>query len=150
MRLPPELRLMVYQFALREITDPIMFPSSGEAQKSQPYRGALAFLHTSKLLRMESWFAMWNNVRRCRETSFDDYRGAFSRYSEVCFSTRFGSPAYEQAREDWHRASHRNEYMTSISQALSKAMKAHYGIPDRELEKSKAALGSSSHDKANE
>jgi hypothetical protein len=33
---------MVYHFALKDITDSILFPPSGEAQKLQPCRGALA------------------------------------------------------------------------------------------------------------
>jgi hypothetical protein len=91
---------MVYQFALREITDPIMFPPSGEAQKPQPYRGALALLHTNKLLRMESWFAMWKNAHGYRKTTYSAFEAIATRYHEVRASTQFGSFAYEQAKHD--------------------------------------------------
>lgn len=59
MRLPPELRLMVYQLALRDITDPIVFPPSTRARRPHPRRGALALLYTSKHVRLESHGAMW-------------------------------------------------------------------------------------------
>lgn len=65
MRLPPELRLIVYDFAVHAITDPIMFSDSGEVQELQPYRGALALLHTSKHIRQESCDDMWLHAFRC-------------------------------------------------------------------------------------
>jgi hypothetical protein len=59
MRLPAEIRLMIYERALHDITDPIMFPGSGYARKPQPDRGVLALLRTSKHVRQESTKFLW-------------------------------------------------------------------------------------------
>jgi hypothetical protein len=54
MQLPPELRVMVYKFALQDIVDPILSADSGNAEEPKPFHGALAPLYTSRLLRLES------------------------------------------------------------------------------------------------
>lgn len=126
MRLPPELRLMVYQFALRNITDPIMFPPSGEAQKPQPYRGALALLHTNKFIRDESHSTMWYKTHRCSNTLHPIYMAASKRTREVGYLDNFRSPAYEQAQTKFKRVSLQDRWISLIYDILTKALMTYW------------------------
>jgi hypothetical protein len=63
MQLPPELRVMVYKFALQDLVDPILSSDSGDAKRPEPFRGALAFLHKSRNIRLESCSDMMRIVR---------------------------------------------------------------------------------------
>jgi hypothetical protein len=58
MQLPLELRVMVYKLALQDIVDPILSSDSRDVEEPKPFHGALALLHTSQLVRLESCSAM--------------------------------------------------------------------------------------------
>jgi hypothetical protein len=54
MKLSPELRLVVYHFALQDVVAPILSSDPNDDTAPKPFRGALALLDTSRLLRSES------------------------------------------------------------------------------------------------
>jgi hypothetical protein len=124
---------MVYQFALREITDPIMFPSSGEVRKPQPNRGALALIHTSKFIRDDSYGTMWYQAHRCANTLRGIYMTASARTREVRKLDNLRSPEYKQAQDSSHRACRQTIYISVIISALSKAMAASWHDYNQEL-----------------
>lgn len=59
MSLSPELRIEVYKFALQDITDVIKSCTLTSKDEYQTYHGALALLHISRLVRLESCEALW-------------------------------------------------------------------------------------------
>jgi hypothetical protein len=125
-RLPPELRLMVYQFALREVTNPTMFPSSGEVQKPQSNRGALALIHTSKFIRDDSYSTMWYKARRHSNNLHGIYMAASERTREVGDLDSFGSPEYKQAQDSFKRVSRQVRCVSLIVDILTKALMAYW------------------------
>lgn len=148
MKLPPELRLMVYQCALQDITDPIMFPPSDEAQKPHPCRGALALVQTSKYIREESYRPMWRIALRHTKSLSNAFRAALERNSELRNSTHFGSPAYEQASDERRRAYRRTTCMNVITSALERAMNASHADRSAQYKKGTATCDSSPHHQA--
>jgi hypothetical protein len=55
MKLPPEVRVLVYEFAVQENIAAAMSKTAGYNElKRQPYLGALALVHTTSLIRRES------------------------------------------------------------------------------------------------
>jgi hypothetical protein len=55
MKLPPEVRVLVYEFAVQENIAATMSKTAGYNElKRQPYLGALALVHTTSLIRKES------------------------------------------------------------------------------------------------
>jgi hypothetical protein len=63
MKLPPEIRLMIYGFAIHDnIASAISkadMDRSFRLPKRQPYLGALALIHTTSIIRKESRGAMY-------------------------------------------------------------------------------------------
>jgi hypothetical protein len=114
---------MVYQYALRDITDPIMFLPSGRAKKPQPYRGALALLQTSIRVRRESYDAMACKAYEDGMTLYDTFR-TVTNWLEVERSSRFGSSAYVQASNEFGRVLRQLECMRGISDALLEVLMA--------------------------
>jgi hypothetical protein len=149
MRLPPELRLMVYRFALQDITDPIMFPGSGEVQKPHLSQGSLALLCTSKQLRSESHISMWNTAHRYCRALHNTFKAVSKRSGEVSRSTCFGSPAWEQANDNFDRAYHQATCISAITRALARASRADYAYRWVQTMEGIPECGSRSHHKAN-
>jgi hypothetical protein len=135
MRLPPELRLMVYQFALRDITNPIMFPGSGEVQKPQLSRVAFALLEASKFIRYESYHAMRKNASRNLYYLCAAFKAVGKRSSEVKASVDILSSAWEQATNEFDRAYRQTECIRVITRALGRAMSAHFAELQAQFEK---------------
>jgi hypothetical protein len=135
MRLPPELRLMVYQIALRDITDPIMYPTSDKVQRPHPSRGALALLQTSKHMRPESHGAMWSAVHNHIGTLLDAGRAITNRYRETVDSAWSDDSAFTQYEDDYQRNHRLYECMEVAQGALRGARRAHGAYQRVENEK---------------
>lgn len=140
MRLPPEIRIMVYEFALRDITDPIMFPPSGEAQKPQPYRGALALLHTGKHIRHESHQAMKHIARSHYKALIGACMTIAERKVRLSESGDFESTVYRQAQDDYRRTSYQADCMEVVTKAMHKVVMAEMAGHEAGLKKRRAAL----------
>ena len=141
MRLPPELRLLVYSFALQDITEPIMHPATGQAQKPHPYQGALALLQTNKHLRLESYQAL-SRVAHARSRIINDtFHAVTKQLHEVRASNGFMSSAYRQASDEHNRALNQFMSMSVITNALQKVMLAHIADRRAHLSRIRGARG---------
>lgn len=141
MKLPPELRILVYEFALRDITDPIMFPASGEVEEPQRHRGAPALHQTSKHLLSECWPAMMKIADRYFWTLHDAFKVASERFNQVIKSKDLDSPAFWEAKDNCRRAPRRVKCIGIITTALSGASWADFSHRRAHLEKTMAADG---------
>lgn len=117
---------MVYQHALRQITNPIMSSASARLWKPPPRRGALALLHINKHIRLESHNAMQHIVKDHVSTLDRAHKACAEEFLKVVNSTAPG-PTLKPMSDDLGRASRRCECMCSVSYALSDAMSAHFG-----------------------
>jgi len=147
-KLPPELRRMVYHFALRDTVDPIMFPGSEYARKPHLSEGTLALLCTNKQLRTESLDAMWKIAGQYFNFLHDAFKTVMQRTREVTDSTTFGSPAYEQADDDFNRANRQATCITVVTRALARASRADHAYQWAERNKIKTKIASKSYRKA--
>ena len=139
MRLPPELRVMVYHFALHDVTDPIVFAAAGELREPKLCRAALALLHTSNHIRQECSYAMWPNANRLFKDLCAAFEAVFERTSKANASVKYGSFAYDQATNEFNRAYRQTICMSGILEALLKAKRAVSVHLWAQYEKEKAA-----------
>lgn len=123
MGLPPELRIAVYEFVLRDVTDPFVFPATSEAQEAQPCKEALSLLHKSKHMRQESCRAMRPLAERFSKDLNAVFEVVYER-SPARASVQYASPVYEQARNEFDRASSQTVCISAKINALIDAERA--------------------------
>jgi len=120
LRLPPELRIMIYKVALQDITDPVMFAGSEPVQKPHSSRGALALLRTSKFVQIESYHVMWHIVHNHNATLLDAQRVHLELYDELGMATQPKS-IYKRYDDNWHRIDRQQTCMNVVRHALRDA-----------------------------
>jgi hypothetical protein len=94
MQLPPELRVMVYKLALQDMVDPILCSGPGDAEDPKAFHGALALVHTSRLVRLESCRDMYSIVTVHRGSLVDILNTLVARMEESRATTPTASCAH--------------------------------------------------------
>jgi hypothetical protein len=94
MQLPPELRVMVYKLALQDMVDPILCSGPGDAEDPKAFHGALALVHTSRLVRLESCRDMYSIVTVHRGSLVDILNTLVARMEEPRATTPTASCAH--------------------------------------------------------
>jgi hypothetical protein len=116
MQLPPELRVMVYKFALQDVVDPILSSDPGDVKRPEPFRGALALLHTSRLLRWESCRPMQRIVQAHRDSLADICHTLVDRMEESIATTPMTSCAH--LYDQYGKVSRQHKCVVMLSKAM--------------------------------
>jgi hypothetical protein len=101
-----------------------MYPTSDDVQKPQPYRGALALLHSSKFLRLESFDALWHIVDVLNWNLLSDCLAVAEENVRFVDSGPFDDNAFEQMQKNYERSSSQARSMTAVKDALKEVRNA--------------------------
>jgi hypothetical protein len=118
MKLSPELRLMVYQFALQDIVAHILSSDPNDATVPKPFRGALALLDTSRLLRSESCSLMKRIVGAHCDRLLDARKVLLDRSSEMAKATHLDMRALDQNFEQIEKLIHQHHCIDAVAEAI--------------------------------
>jgi hypothetical protein len=121
MQLPPELRVMVYKLAIQDIVDPILSADSGDAKEPKQFHGALALLHTSQLVRLESCGTMRPIARAHHDILWSDLQALSARLMESEGVTHMDRCARDQIYGQYDEIGCRWDCIGTVTHAIDRA-----------------------------
>lgn len=117
---------MVYKFAAHDIVDPILSSDPGGAKRSEPFRGALALLHTSQIVRRESCPAIEPIFDAKGSSLLNAKMAIWERRREIRAVTGSNNPVCLQLRDQQDKVGHQYEYVPGIGCTLRRVGRAIY------------------------